>query len=116
MKLITLERRNKRRVRSGNKIFGTSARPRISVFRSNKFTYVQLIDDENGRTIASASTRGSQKKGEKKLTQAEALGKAIAEQALKLGVKRAVFDKRSYHYHGRIKAIAEKAREAGLTI
>ena len=116
MKRTTLERKNKRKVCSGNKIFGTAERPRISVFRSNHFTYVQLIDDESGRTIASASTRGLQKSGVTKMLQAEALGKAISEQAAKIGVKRAVFDKRSYQYHGRIKAIAENARAAGLTI
>ena len=116
MKKIILIRKKSRAVRSGSKLFGTSDRPRISVFRSNRFTYVQLIDDVSGKTICSASTRALAKKGTGKTSQAEVLGKQIAESALKLGVKSAIFDKRSYKYHGRVKAIAEAARSAGLTI
>ena len=102
-----------RQKRNRAKLFGTADRPRLSVFRSNKFTYVQLIDDSKGRTLAAASTKGE--KG-KKTASAKNLGVAIAEKAKKLGVKSAIFNKSFYSYHGRIKAVAEAAREAGLKI
>ncbi len=105
--------RTLRQARSRAKIFGTSERPRLSVFRSNKFTYAQLIDDSKGHTLAAASTKGE--KG-KKSDSAKKLGTAIAEKAKKLGVKVAVFNRSFYRYHGRVKAIAEAAREAGLKI
>lgn len=102
-----------RRARAG--IFGTAEKPRLSVFRSNRYTYVQLINDEKGQTVAAASSIELSKKGKKTLL-AEDLGKLIAEKAKKAGVKTAVFDRGSYRYHGRVKAIAESARTAGLKI
>ncbi len=102
-----------RRVRA--KIFGTTGKPRLAIFRSNKYTYVQLIDDTKGQTLASASTLELNKKG-KKTELAKELGTLIAEKAKKAGVKMAVFNRSSYKYHGRVKAVAEAAREAGLKI
>lgn len=105
--------RRARRVRSV--IRGTAERPRLSVFRSNRFTYAQLIDDVAGRTLASSSTRALKVKG-KKSDVAAALGKAIAEAAKQLGIARAVPDRGPYKYHGRVKAVVEAARKAGLKI
>jgi large subunit ribosomal protein L18 len=99
-------------------VFGTSERPRLSVFRSNKHIYVQIIDDVAGLTLASASTRSKllkgqiQKTGNKKA--AEAVGEAIAKQAIGVGIKFVSFDRNSYRYHGRVKALADSARKAGL--
>ena len=93
-------------------------RARLSVFRSSKQIYVQVIDDSTGRTVAAASTldkdlKGSLKKGSD-LAAAQAVGKLIAERALQAGVTNVVFDRGGYLYHGRIKALADAAREAGL--
>jgi large subunit ribosomal protein L18 len=95
-------------------VSGTAAKPRLSVFRSNKEIYAQLIDDVNGVTLAAASSR---EKGVSKGTNVEvasAVGKLIAEKALKAGVDTVTFDRGGYLYHGRIKSLAEGAREAGL--
>lgn len=114
-KINKIRQRRKNRARS--KIFGTAIRPRFSVFRSNRFSYVQLIDDEKGRTIASASTKEiSVGNKQKKTPAAQLLGKLIAERALAKKIKSAVFDRGQYQYHGRVKSIAESAREAGLKI
>lgn len=108
-------KRDQRRKRNRAKIYGTAEKPRLSVFRSNRYTYAQLIDDAKGITLASASTHSvKEKKG--KTTQANALGALIAEQALKAGIKQAVFNKGPYLFHGRVKAVAEGAREAGLKL
>ncbi len=104
-----------RKNRARAKVFGTSEKPRLSVFRSNKYTYAQLIDDVKGNTIASASTLEIGKKG-KKAQLAKELGTLIAEKAKKAGVKNAVFNRSMYKYHGRVKAVAEGAREGGLKI
>lgn len=108
--------RRQRRVRA--KIFGSKIRPRLAVFRSNRGMYVQLIDDERKVTVAAVSSKelpgGEQKKP--KIEQAKAIGKLIAEKALRLGIKQAVFDRRSYQYHGRVSALAEGVRNGGLTI
>lgn len=104
-----------RKNRSRAKIFGTADKPRLSVFRSNRYTYVQLIDDANGRTMASASTREISKQG-KKVDLAKKLGAAIAEKAKKVGIKSAVLHRSSYAYHGRVKAVVEGAREGGLKL
>jgi large subunit ribosomal protein L18 len=93
-------------------------RARLSVFRSSKQIYAQVIDDSTGRTVAAASTldkdlKGSLKKGSD-LTAAQAVGKLIAERALQVGVTNVVFDRGGYLYHGRVKALADAAREAGL--
>jgi|SRR3989344_6703278 len=94
----------KRRVRAV--ISGTLNRPRLSVFRSNKFTYAQLIDDTAGKTIVSASTRDLKEK-DKKSVLASKLGEVLAEKAKKAGIKNAVFDRGQYRFHGRVKALAE---------
>ena len=93
-----------------------SGRPRLSVFRSSKHMYAQVIDDETGTTLASASTLDKEYKG-KKTTDVDApneVGKLVATRAVKAGVKQVVFDRGSYVYHGRVKALAEAARQAGL--
>ncbi|HMB99961.1 MAG TPA: 50S ribosomal protein L18 [Flavobacteriaceae bacterium] len=109
-----------RRIRIKNRIrkvvSGSEARPRLSVFRSNKEIYAQIVDDVTGKTISAASSRDkdiSSAKGNK--TEIAALvGKSIAEKALKAGVETIAFDRGGYLYHGRVKSLAEGAREAGL--
>ena len=105
--------RIKKRIRKN--ISGTSTRPRLSVFRSNKQIYAQVIDDEKGVTITSASSNvkdSTQKVN--KTEQAKLIGKEIAENASKAGIKEVVFDRNGYLYHGRVKALADSARENGL--
>ena len=105
--------RIKKRIRKN--ISGTSTRPRLSVFRSNKQIYAQVIDDVKGVTITSASSHvkdSAQKVN--KTDQAKLIGKEIAENASKAGIKEVVFDRNGYLYHGRVKAFAESARENGL--
>jgi len=105
--------RIKKRIRKN--ISGTSTRPRLSVFRSNKQIYAQVIDDVKGVTITSASSNvkdSTQKVN--KTDQAKLIGKEIAENASKAGIKEVVFDRNGYLYHGRVKALAESARENGL--
>jgi large subunit ribosomal protein L18 len=108
--------RNFRKRRSRGNIFGTSEKPRLSVFRSNKYTYAQLIDDSSGKILVSGSTRATAGKTKGKTNQAKALGKTIAEKAKEVGLKNAVFHRGAYKFHGRVKAVAEGAREAGLKI
>jgi large subunit ribosomal protein L18 len=105
--------RRHRRVRA--KVHGTAERPRLAVFRSNRGIEAQLVDDETGRTLASSSHLALAKsfKGDK-TAQAEAVGKALAAAAKKAGVGRCVFDRGGYLYHGRVKALADGAREGGL--
>ena len=105
--------RVKRRVRG--KIQGTAERPRLSVFRSNKQIYAQVIDDLTGQTLAAAgSLGGTETPAGPKLEQASAVGKMIAEKAKAAGIESVVFDRNGYLYHGRIKTLAEAAREGGL--
>ena len=104
--------RVKRRVRG--KIQGTATRPRLSVFRSNKQIYVQIIDDREGRTLAAAGSLGDDAAKGAKVEQAAAVGKMIAEKAKAAGIEQAVFDRNGYLYHGRVKTLAEAAREGGL--
>lgn len=108
--------RRKRRNRA--KVFGTKSQPRLSVFRSNRFIYAQLIDDTKSLTVVNASScELNKKKGEmSKIKQAELVGEALAKKALQVGIKQAIFDRGSYYYHGRIKALAEGARMGGLKI
>ena len=115
MGLSTTERKLRIRRRIRKVSFGTEARPRLSVFRSNKEIYAQLIDDDKGVTLAAASSRDKDvdSKGSKSEV-AVNVGKAIAEKALKLGVEAVAFDRGGNLYHGRIKSLAEGAREAGL--
>jgi large subunit ribosomal protein L18 len=103
--------RIKRSIR--NKISGTSERPRLSVFRSNKNIYAQIIDDLSGRTLAAVSSDKAEGATHKVATSAE-VGKQIAQKALELGISSVVFDRSGYLYHGRVKSLADGAREAGL--
>lgn len=104
--------RIKRRIR--NKISGTSEIPRLTVFRSNKEIYSQIIDDVNGKTICAASSLKIDKKGLTKTDLSKKVGTAIAEAAKTAGISEVVFDRSGYLYHGRVKAVAEAAREAGI--
>jgi large subunit ribosomal protein L18 len=109
-------RRLKRRRRVRAKVHGTAERPRISVFRSNRGIFAQLVDDEAGRTLAAVNWTEADLRGLKPMEQASAAGKLLAERAKAAGVERAVFDRGGYQYHGRVKALAEGAREGGLTV
>lgn len=110
------EKRQKRHLRSRRYIAGTAARPRLNVYRSLANIYAQVIDDEKGVTIAAASTveKGLKENYGGNIAAAKAVGKLIAEKALAKGVTEVVFDRGGYLYHGRIAALAEAAREAGL--
>jgi large subunit ribosomal protein L18 len=109
-------RRLKRRRRVRAKVRGTATRPRLSVFRSNRGVFAQLIDDEAGLTLASVSWMEDDLKSLPRMEQATRAGALLAERAQAAGVERAVFDRGGYQYHGRVKALAEGAREAGLAI
>ncbi len=108
-----IARRQRIRYRIRKKIEGTAERPRLSVYRSNKQIYCQIINDLNGTTLAAASSKETATTG-CKVEQSLAVGKAIAEKAQAAGVTTVVFDRSGYLYHGRIKALAEGAREGGL--
>ncbi len=105
--------RRRRRVRA--KITGTAERPRISVFRSNRGIFAQLIDDTSGRTLAAVNWTEDDLKSLPRMEQATRVGALLAERAKAAGVESAVFDRGGYRYHGRVKALAEGAREGGLT-
>lgn len=108
-------RRQKIRYRVREKIKGTAERPRLSIFRSNRYIYVQAIDDVTGRTLASASSREDSVAGEgNKTEQAKKVGKLLAERAVAENIHTVVFDRGGYLYHGRVKALADGAREGGL--
>ena len=107
-------RRLKRRRRVRAKIRGAAERPRISVFRSNRGIFAQLIDDESGRTLASVSWIEPELRGLGPMEQATRAGALLAERAKAAGVESAVFDRGGYKYHGRVKALADGAREGGL--
>ena len=115
MALSKLERRYRIKHRIRKVVIGTAARPRLSVFRSNKEIYAQLVDDLAGTTLVSVSSR--EKSIESTGTKTEAaksVGKAIAEKAKESGLEEVVFDRNGFLYHGRVKALADAAREAGL--
>jgi large subunit ribosomal protein L18 len=107
--------RLKRRRRVRAKVHGTAERPRISVFRSNRGIFAQLIDDDAGRTVASVSWIEADLRGLSRMEQATRAGALLAERARAAGVESAVFDRGGYKYHGRVKALADGAREGGLT-
>jgi len=114
-----LDRREKRHLRIRKRVQGTAARPRLSIFKSSKHIYVQLIDDENGRSLASATTNTKANKADGKksfcnVANGTNVGRQIAEKARSTGHEQVVFDRSGYRYHGIIKAIADAAREAGL--
>lgn len=110
------DKRLRRKVRIRKKVNGTSERPRLSVFRSAKHIYAQVVDDTGGRTLVAASTvlKGVGEEGNK-IERAKAVGAAVAKACLDKGIKAVVFDRNGFLYHGRIRALAESAREAGLS-
>lgn len=115
----TVERRLKRKSRIRRRIVGTTARPRLAVYRSLKHVYAQIIDDAQGRTIVSASSlskdvREQAKEAKTELEICRIVGMAAAKKALENNIKEVVFDRSGYLYHGRVKAVADGAREAGL--
>ena len=113
--LTSPARRLKRRRRVRAKVRGTAERPRISVFRSNRGLFAQLIDDDAGRTLASVQWTEEALRSLKPMEQATEAGKLLAARAKDAGVDTVVFDRGGYQYHGRVKALAEGAREGGLT-
>ena len=109
--------RRKRHSRIRLHLAGTTDRPRLSVFRSTRFIYAQVVDDTTGRTLAAASSREpGLAGGPGKMAAAEAVGKAVAERARQAGVSRVVFDRGGYRYHGRVRSLAEGARAGGLDL
>ena len=108
--------RKKRHIRVRTKVLGTAARPRLCVFRSLKYIYAQIIDDIAGNTLISVSSLNSDIKGRPsaKIENAKSVGELIAKKAQEQGIKDVVFDRGGYKYHGRVKALADAAREAGL--
>jgi len=117
MALTKSERRSRIKMRIRKTIYGTKDMPRFSVFRSNKQIYVQLIDDTEGKTLLSVSSKDkeiSEKAGLNKTEKAKLVGKLAAEKSKDSGISTVVFDRNGYLYHGRIKALAEAAREGGL--
>ena len=114
MALSKLERRARIKRRIRKIVSGTASKPRLSVYRSNKEIYAQLVDDVSGVTLASVSSRDKNIKATTKAEAATLVGKTIAEKAAKTGVETVAFDRNGYLYHGRVKVLAEAAREAGL--
>ena len=114
MALSKLQRRTRIKYRIRKIVSGTASKPRLSVYRSNKEIYAQLVNDVDGATIASVSSRNKEIKATTKQEAAAAVGKLIADLAAKAGVESVAFDRNGYLYHGRVKVLAEAAREAGL--
>jgi large subunit ribosomal protein L18 len=116
--LLVQTRRLRRQRRVRNRLTGTLERPRLAVFRSSKHIYAQMINDQTGATLVSASTLDPEVKAELKYggnkAAAAMIGRVVAERAKKAGIDKVCFDRRSYKYHGRVAALAEAAREAGL--
>ena len=110
--MTKIERRTKIKYRVRNKVSGVAERPRMSVFRSNKQIYVQIINDQTGRTLAAASSLGLEAMPKKE--QAEKVGELIAKKAIEAGITTVVFDRNGYLYHGRVKEVADAARNGGL--
>ena len=118
MALTKQDRRSRIKYRIRKKLSGTSERPRMTVYRSNKQIYVQLVDDVKGVTLLSASSKEKEIAGQKanKIDQAKLVGKRVAEKATEKGIKEVVFDRNGYLYHGRVKNLADAARENGLKL
>ena len=117
MALSKIERRTRIKLRIRKKLKGTAERPRLTVFRSNKQVYVQVVDDLNGKTLISASSREksiAEKEVSKKVDQAALVGTLIAEKCKEKGIEEIVFDRGGYKYHGRVKSLADAARKGGL--
>jgi len=110
--------RKRRQARVRKRLSGTSERPRLNIFRSLNHIYAQVIDDTNGTTLAAASSlegkNSKELQGKTKVEQAAVVGKLVAERAQEAGITQVVFDRGGYQYHGRVKALAEASREAGL--
>lgn len=109
--------RKRRHIRVRKKVFGTAERPRLNVYKSDKHIYAQVINDENGTTLAAASTNEPALRGAVggcNIESAKKVGELIAKRAVEKGITKVVFDRSGYLYHGRVKALAEAAREAGL--
>jgi large subunit ribosomal protein L18 len=116
---VKLRKNNKikRKLRVRKKVFGSVDRPRLTVFRSNKYIYGQIIDDTKGNTLVAVSSETkNMHKGKKKVDAAFEVGKLIAEKAKKNKVKKVVFDRNGYRFHGRVKSFVEGAREGGLEV
>lgn len=118
MAKVKSKQERRRRVHRGirKKVHGTSVRPRLSVYRSNKYIYAQLIDDIAGHTIVAASSLEDEVAGEEPMDESRAVGRTLAERAQEEGITKAVFDRGGYRYHGRVRALAEGAREGGLNL
>ena len=116
MKMTKTQRRQRIQKRFRDTVFGTAAMPRMSVFRSNKEIYAQIVNDETGVTLAAASSRDKEfeKHNGTKIELAQEVGKIIGEKALAAGISSVCFDRGGYLYHGRVKSLADGAREAGL--
>jgi large subunit ribosomal protein L18 len=114
MSLTKTERRQRIKFRIRKIVSGTASQPRLAVFRSNKEIYAQIIDDVNGVTLVAASSRDKDVTKGTNIETANAVGKLVAEKALKAGISTISFDRGGYLYHGRVKSLAEGAREAGL--
>ena len=117
MALTKIERRSRIKMRIRKKISGTPVTPRVAVFRSNKQIYVQVINDLKGETVLSASSREKEiaaQTGIKKIEQAKLVGKLLASKCKEKGIEKVVFDRGGYKYHGRVKSLADAAREGGL--
>ena len=117
MALTKIERRSRIKMRIRKKISGTPDTPRVAVFRSNKQIYVQVINDLKGETVLSASSREKEiaaQTGIKKIEQAKLVGKLLASKCKEKGIEKVVFDRGGYKYHGRVKSLADAAREGGL--
>jgi large subunit ribosomal protein L18 len=115
MAFSKINRRAKIKRRIRKKVSGTAQLPRLTVFRSNKQIYAQLIDDTNGVTLVSASSyKNDAAHAGNKVEQAAVVGKLVAEKAIKAGIEKVVFDRNGYLYHGRVKSLADSAREGGL--
>jgi large subunit ribosomal protein L18 len=111
-------RRRRRQLRVRKRLVGTAERPRLAVFRSSKHIYAQMVNDDTGTTLVSASSRDSETRSQIKYggnkAAAATVGRVVAERAKKAGIDKVCFDRRSYKYHGRVAALAQAAREAGL--
>jgi len=114
MALTKLQRRNRIKSRIRKVVSGTATKPRLSVFRSNKEISVQLIDDVTGKTLVAATSKSKETAKGTKIETAKAVGKSLAEKAAKAGIDSCAFDRNGYLYHGRVKALADGAREEGL--
>ena len=121
MKIQSKERRAKKKIRIKKKIFGTTEKPRISIYRSLTQIYAQIVDDTNNKTLVAASSLSKEieselKQVKNKIEKSTIVGKLLAKKAIDKGISTAVFDRSGYSYHGRVKALAEGVRDAGIKI